>query len=142
MAKSGGAARGRRPSPEEIRRAERAAEIAIINAGARGSSLAQMAAPPPGRAPRGQGDEYQARRQMASTISRLENSRDTNRATINRYRGQTNQRRRVTIARERVRQINNIMPGIRQVVTGPGTWRSKKELVDLLASTARASSLR
>lgn len=86
--------------------------------------------PPEGRAPRGQGAEYADRRAIVSRISTQIKYRSQLQATVDNYRGQVNQRRRITIAINRIQELDKAIDASLAIADGPGDWNFKRELVN------------
>jgi hypothetical protein len=90
-----------------------------------------MIRPPEGRAPRGMGDEYRARRRIVERIQTQMNWRTKIQRNLERYRGQSGQRNRITIMRARLQELDKGITAMLDVSNQPeGDWNFKMELVD------------
>ena len=85
---------------------------------------------PKGRAPRGRGKEFAARRAIANKIEHHQAIRDGLQAKVNRYRGQANKRRDITYSKLRITELNKAIDVSAQIANGPGDWGFKRELVN------------
>jgi len=86
--------------------------------------------PPPGRAPRGMGQEYADRRAIAARIQTQMKFRGQLQSKLNRYRGQKNRRYEMDIATARVQELSKAIDNALQIADGPGDWEFKRELIN------------
>ena len=91
--------------------------------------------PPPGRAPRGLGTEYAQRNRIANNIEKHIRWRSASRQHIMDDRGQTSNRRRITDAKERIRQLDKAIPAMLDIAkSGIDDWGFIDELVEAIAT--------
>lgn len=133
MAKSAGALSAAR------NRRQIAREIAAIKAGGFRSLAEDIR--PEGKAPRGRGQEYAARRTIANILETMARDLAANRRFLSTYRGQKNQARRATIARARVQQLTQAYNTISSIARSSGDWVFKLELIRAVRDSAAASFL-
>ncbi|MBK8184273.1 MAG: hypothetical protein IPK63_15900 [Candidatus Competibacteraceae bacterium] len=97
--------------------------------------------PPKGRAPKGMGGEYAARRQIVSRIKTQQVNRGKLERTVNNYRGQKNRRAEITHARMRIQELTKAIDASFSIAEGPGEWGFKAELItgmlDYVSETTR-----
>jgi len=88
--------------------------------------------PPEGRAPRGLGQEYAARRRIVSKIKTQQKYRADAERQLAQYRGQTGTRARwrIDVASERVRQLNKGISTMLDIADAGGDWGFAEELID------------
>lgn len=134
MAKSGGGTGrgGRKLDPID------AAFIASLNA--RKSISEEIR--PDGKAPRGKGREYAARRQIANILDNLQRLLADNQSYLSKYRGQRSQSRRATIAQQRVLQLRQAVATIQSIATAGGSWAFRLELIKDVRDASKASLVR
>ena len=95
-----------------------------------GNDILSGIRPPSGRAPRGMGQEYAQRRRIANNIEKHIRWRTTSRQHIMNDRGQASNMRTVTIAKERIRQLDKAIPAMIDIAnSGIGDWGFIDELV-------------
>jgi hypothetical protein len=92
---------------------------------------------PEGRAPRGKGKEFAARRWVANRVEAVERNASILRYNINRRRGQKRGRWTETHQRERLRRIRKALATSEKIIQGPGDWEFKKELVEGVLDTVK-----
>jgi len=116
-------------TPVIITQTDAEAEIELIES--MGYDPFEAIRPPAGRAPRGRGEEYRARRRIVSRIQTQMKWRATARRNLERYRGQSGQSWEVTEMRERLAQLDKAIESMIEVASQPqGDWTFKMELVD------------
>jgi len=90
---------------------------------------------PTGRAPRGQGGEYAARRRIADRLDSWTTRRDRAQTVLSQSRGQSRYRRRDSIARDTVQQLSRAISAGHTIANTPGDWQFKDQLIrDVAAS--------
>lgn len=95
--------------------------------------------PPGGRAPRGRGEEYRIRRRMVSRIQTQMRWRDIIDTNLSQYRGQANQRGRITEMEWRRAELQKGIQAMLDIARQPdGDWSFKAELVDSIIEYVQA----
>lgn len=113
-----------------------AGEIDIIESGGASSSTAGIR--PKGRAPRGQGGEYAARRQIADKLDTVQRDISYAQGNLNRSRGQSKYRRRDTAARAKIQLLSKAQRDAAAVVRTGADWTFKRDMVNVIIGAARA----
>ena len=101
-----------------------------------GSPMAGLV--PEGRAPRGMGGEYAARRRASKRIGSMERNLASLQNTSSNYRGQRNGRYAETIRRARIGQLRDGLDTIYKVMEGGGDWAFKAEMANGIADHVTA----
>jgi hypothetical protein len=108
-------------------------EIALIESGGFDDVFTSIR-PPPGRAPRGLGQEYAQRRRIISRIQTQRKYRAQAEAQLQVYRGQTSHRLRwrIDVAEARVQELNKGIAAMTDIALDKYTndWVFKNELID------------
>ena len=116
-----------------------ASEIAIINAG--GNQSLGGSIRPRGRAPRGMGGEYAARRAIADRVDTLDRTVGTLNRTLATSRGLSKHGRRDTAARARLGLLKKARNDAERVIRSQGDWTFKREMVNVIIGAASAQYL-
>lgn len=90
-----------------------------------------------GRAPAGEGAEYQARRWLNATQQTILKTIGDLEKILSDYRGQANQRNRITKARARIQALREAQAMANSVVGNSlATWKERQDAVKLIMSYA------
>ena len=90
--------------------------------------------PPEGRAPRGQGQEYNDRRWIISRIETQKRYRARLQNTIYNYRGQVGRTREITHAKQRIRELDKAIEAAMNIAVTDADWAFKREMVEGIIS--------
>ena len=90
--------------------------------------------PPKGRAPRGQGQEYNDRRTIISKIETQKRYRARLQNTIYNYRGQVGRRREITHAKLRIQELDKAIEAAMNIAVTDADWAFKREMVEGIIS--------
>lgn len=101
----------------------------LFGGGGGSTSPLDSIAPPKGRAPKGMGGEYTARRQIVSRIQTQQINRAKLQRTVDNYRGQKDRRREITHANMRIQELTKAINASFSIAEGPGDWGFKAELI-------------
>jgi SPP1 gp7 family putative phage head morphogenesis protein len=101
--------------------------------------------PPPGRAPRGRGQEYADRRAIVRMMQTQSNFESQLTATISRWRGTRRDATQISFAKNRVQQIRHTLNGAMEVARWPGKlpedWAFKREVIKDMIDVMRWETL-
>lgn len=109
---------------------------ALMPAHSRGDTIANEIMPT-GRAPRGEGAEYAARRALAKRFETNAQDITRQRQKLGATRGQARFVRRDTVARERLQMLEKARQDAIAVARAPGSWVFKRDLINAILDTPR-----
>ncbi len=84
---------------------------------------------PTGRAPRGKGPEFKARRYIANQLDTADRQIRTAERVLRTTRGQAKFRRRDTLARGRLPVLRQYRITVEKIARAPGSWKFKGDLI-------------
>jgi len=121
------------------RRRQIAGEIAVVSGGGFARSSAGIR--PKGRAARGQGGEYAARRAIADRLDTLDIQIARTQRTLAGSRGQSKFRRRDTAARTRLALLKKTRRDAGKIARTGADWIFKREMINAVIGAASAQYL-